>query len=495
MATTDPVRVIIELVDNVSTELKKIQANMEKLDKKTIDPNFEIDDDGEISRIEARMKLLSRRITADWNLDISEGDVAKAVGIRQALQGDIAPGVGVGSATGSGAVTSMRAAPWDMGGNIRKRQQRKAINIINDSFRNLGRTLNKYKPSIMDWWQVLALLIPIMITLGAAVVGVVAALGSLAVAAGAIVGIGLLGWGDSASETMQNLRQEMQMLRREMFAAMQPAASEFQPIAQEWIRGLPNQVARLNDELRGLTTFQSGLEAAGGGLIEWAENALDAITRLQEQAIQVGLRLGGALGSFTIDLLSFGLQELYENQESYIKLAEAFVDIVTVLFNLSKAITFALAQFKPLLDIIVGLTGWMGNKFVTAVLTLTIGLTGLAFVLSNVMAAMLGIKGLGMLSFISNMISKVAYLTGVMWGLFSSLGAVQKAIAAIAATTGVGLLLAAAGQAVMTVGGPQRGAPGTGATGGGTNITNVNIEGNVGNKEMHRLLDHLETNG
>lgn len=499
MIETDHVRIIVELVDQVSDDLKKIEARMEKLGAKVIDPEFEVDEDGELSRLEARMKMMERRMTADWHIDVAEGDVAKVAALRNMAGRNIQAAFGGGRGPGGNIAPGVPAMPniGAFDGLPRRRTNlQDSIDGINDKFRNLGRTLDRIRPSIMDWWQVVAVLIPVMITLGAALVGVIAALSGMAVAAGALIGIGIIGWGDSAAESMQELRMEMGRLKEELFAATRPAATEFAPIARGFIRGIPEQVARLNDELVRLTAFEQGLSAAGGGLIGWAEEALTVIADMQQQIVQVALRMGQALGSTLIDLLSFGLQELYKNQDAYTQLAKAFIDIIAILFNLSKAITFALSQFEPFLNIIVALTGWMGNRFVTATLTLGIALSGLALVLGNVMAYMLGLKSMGMFSFFVNLAASVKGLTIQLWNMFTALNATQKAIAALMATTGVGLAFALVGTALSTTSGPGPGTAGVGAAGGGsTTVNDITIQGNVGDREMNRLLDHLETQG
>lgn len=367
------------------------------------------------------------------------------------------------------------------------RDTRRGIRRTRDAFRNFGRTLVNARPSIMFWWNILALFIPILITLAGAAVGVIAAFSGIAVAAAGIVGIGLLGWGDSAAESFENLRQEARALGSELFDVMRPVSAEFQPIVEGAMGALPSQVQRLRDELMGLSGFAGGLGEIGVGFIDWVETSLQLINKWQDEIIHISLVAGRAFGSLIQDVLVFGLAELIRNQEAYEKLGRIFVDLIRIIFDLSKIVAFTAAQFEPLINIIKQITGFLSNRLAIAFLTFasvafigTLAVLELTAALTTAQIAGLG----GFLTGIYANITAMWQWVASTWAQVAALSALQKALIA----TGIGAVAVLAGMAVNEL---LAGTRPSGRLQGGRSVNNnITIQGDVGRREMHQLKDY-----
>lgn len=387
----------------------------------------------------------------------------------------------------------------DFGGRHARRlgimeQIAEAVGSTDRRFTRLGKTLLKYRPSIMDWWNLLALMIPIMITLVGAAIGLAAALGAVATAAVGILGVGLLGWGENAQQMMTNLQKEAKQLGAELFAVFKPVGDTFQPIVEDWIEGAPQQLAILRDEMKDFVDFQEPLSRMGTGIVEWIEEVLQAMHALGGEASQVLLRMGGAFGNFLIDALSAMLLEVHENQDAYIELAEILLGVVVSIFNVAKSITFIVAQFGFLIDALVFLTSLLDNDFIVILGTMltTAYLLGFAFEsLGVIMAAVAN-------GAIAGYIGKVVSAVAATWQWVWATNALASSLLRLAAVTGAGLLIAGAGLAAAESLSPPSGGRGAGFGSGsrsggapGGSTTNITINGDVREREMDRVLDEI----
>lgn len=484
---TDPVRVVVEIVDNFSDDLERLREQIRELDLRHINIAFDIDDEGDLESLRAKLRSIARELEVDIDFDIDETDIARIEAIRQALGRDMGSTLNI-SALG-GTPFAARNMLRGTGGGAPGPD----VRDLRNSFRGLGRTLVQYRPTIMDWWNVLALLIPIMITLAAGVVGVAAALGGVATAGAAVLGLGLLGWGDSFGESMRNLRQELTMLGEELFGVLSPASNAMQPLMQGAMRQLPHEVGQLVDELRDLQSFGGGLGELGRGFFEWIERVLQRINVMEDEILQVASRVGGGLGDFLISFLTFGLEEVTKNQEAYADLVQIFIDIISIIFNLSKVVTFVVTAFRPFISALDVISEALSNRWVVAFLTFITTVFLLSFAFSElfvagkaVQAVFVAIQGSGFAAWLSAVATK--YLPAAItmtWQWVTSLSGAYAVLAGIVGLLTFGLGLLAAWEVAGDMVGPDPGSQ----RGGGTTVNDVRIDGVAGKREVDRLRD------
>lgn len=369
---------------------------------------------------------------------------------------------------------------------------------ISGSMQKLAKGLAKLKPNIMMVWNFLAALIPIFVTLIGAVVGLAAAFGALAVAGGAVLGLGLLGWGENTAEAMKNAKLRIQDLLGDLFDAVKPVSKAFQPIADELLGNLPQAVGRIAGSLESLAVFEDYIARAGGGLMNWLGRAIDSMVRFKDEAEQVGMRFGGIFGDLTVDLMEWGIQELYENQDAIVKLGGLLAGLVSVIYNLAAVIGFALAAFSPFIKLAGKAASLLNNKFTVGLLTAltTILLVSLAMWKLNAAVAAFSISSIGAA------LSSIPRFIGMLYQLFYSTqlaAAGFRSLASAIAMTGIGALAVGAGYLAFQSmdaldapsgggGGGDFGGYGGGSGGGGSTI---NIYGDVGNSEYQKMKDNF----
>jgi hypothetical protein len=594
---TNPVRVVIEIVDNFSDELAKLEAKLDKLDAKAIDVDLDIEDNGDIDSTRAQLDSLEEIINAI--LDIDTIGEAEAMAIKQMLERDmhstlhvdterdlgVGPGDFAPDEIRSILGTDGRTEDFWPDGTFRgdnmfpagtqgftdpdfleslqevnrnsldralmrtdavSTPYRSPTNIFDDrgaldfdaprfpegalpgdggpaadfgfnfdfnrtggifganpnkgnfkGFRNIAQKLNELRPSLRTFTNLIALVIPLMVTLAGAAIGVAAAFGAVATSLGAIVGIGLLGWGDSATESLQNVREAATQTAKDIANVFQPLGNVFQPILEQWMSGLPNLARELVDPLEGMMVFADDLEGMGRGLVDWFINVITVMQNMESEAVSVANRAGSALGSFLIETMAAMLKEVNRNQDAYVKIGEILVDFAVILFNVFKAVTFAIAQFEWLFDLITGLTNlisgqWLGVLLATvgalfaieAVLALVnIGLVGMAL---RIAAAATGLAS----KFIPNLIAAQSQ----MWALVGATTALQKALVSVLALSGIAAFTALAAPAIADALTPEPNlTPGVGGGrgSGGAGNTFINVEGDVGRREADRILDEV----
>jgi len=365
-----------------------------------------------------------------------------------------------------------------------------------DFANDFGNVLKKFRPTIRTWTNLLAALIPALIAMAGAAVGLAASLGAVATAGAAIVGLGLLGWGDSFSESMRNAQRELKALGSELFGVLLPASNQFQPILEDWIQATPGEVQELVDPLQDLTAFADTLGQIGGGFINWVGNVLDAMVSLEGMVSQVVLRFGRLIGGEIIAFLSSMVREVYRNQEAYLRLIAAFGSVVELIFNLAKTVTFALSVFAPFISLAADLAGLLGNQVVSGLIAAVAGLWALNKVAGIAMLAMGALNGSILATAITMFSSMFPALANMISLLYSYIGAVTNAriaTAALIGTASLGLGLLSFGLGEVLTSGPQQGAPGTGGRGGrgSGGDTYIQIQGDARKRDIDRVLDRV----
>lgn len=597
MAETDPVEIVVEIVDKFSDELRELRQELERIDKKNIRPDFDISDEGDIESIQAQLEALRKSIDADVDVDLdgvasaeaqldtlardrtvdidTDGDILsgeqlsalrnisnqtiedvadenlffrdfdtnqrgvpdiggddaasdfmqrmqqhrrramEAVDATPPMDAHMPAGVteafgdfGIMDDDGFGVMGDRRMGDIDAGGFDffdsgilgRLGGDRDLIDMdhVPDSVdihtSQLVEDFREMIPSMRTWMNMVAAVIPMIITLVGGLVGLAAALGAVATAGAAIIGVGLLGWGDSFSESISRAQKEAQQMGSEIFGVLQPAANQFQPILSDWMEGAPHQMQQLVDPLQRMTVFRDELEMIGGGFVEWIADVLNAMAALDDQIGFVLGRSGDAAGSMIIQFLSQMVTDVYKNFDAYSDLVGIFIEFIVILFNVAQTISFALAQFRPLVDIVAFAASALNNQFIVALLTALGAVLLLEGALSALFIAhskVIGATIASSMATIKNYIPSIIKAANATWSWVTAVTGLQAALRGLLVATGIGALLVGGGLLVQGAMNSMSGPTGRGGGGGmqSPGGTQIVVQGDMGRREADRVRD------
>ena len=372
---------------------------------------------------------------------------------------------------------------------------------------NLKDNLRKLVPSMQKWYRLVALVIPLLITMAGAALGAAAALGSLAGVGAAMVGIGLLGYGDSLSESLRNAQKRTQQLKEELFDVFQPVAGVFQPFVEQLFGKIPKVAGQLTEPLKDLEAsgFDNFFIGALEGTGDFLADLIRLINQLAPEIQAIGAGLGRVFGDILLGLLQWSVKELYNNWEAFSRLGTIIIDLLVILYNLAKVVSFALSFFKPLFDILVGISNVFENRLSASILAGVAAMIALYYAASSVAAAFAIIKGSAIAQALYSGVIAAGSLTGALASVSMTLSTIIAQMTALNMLTG-GVLLAA-GAVVgylayqelkpetpsLPTGGTSSpsgfGSPSP--TGGYGSGTQINIYGDVGRDEYQRLRDEF----
>lgn len=374
-------------------------------------------------------------------------------------------------------------------------------------FKNIGDKLRAVLPTDMrKWYKLVAMLLPLVIALAGAAVGLVAAFGALAVTGAAMAGIGLLGWGDSLEESMRNVRREVGMLKEELFEVLRPASGAFQPFTAQLFDNAPKMVQEFVEPLQELVEmgYDTWWLESLQGAAEWLGDLVWLASDLAPQIQAIGTAFGIAFGDWLIGFLARFTTELYENWDMWARLTRSLFAILSVIYELSKVLAFLVALLEPFILLVSRLASMFGNEFLSALLAAVAAMWALDFVLA-------AIAGKGMFAIISSWIGALlgaggaaAVLNGILAWTAGMLDIILGKLTAINIATGgvlalAGLVIGGGAYLAMRNSGTASGSVGGGnvpasrtstpaSGGGGLHIT---INGDVGRKEYQRLRDEF----
>jgi len=370
----------------------------------------------------------------------------------------------------------------------------------NAALKRLGRTVNKLRPNIMMVWNALAALIPVFVTLGAAAIGLAGGMIAIATAGAAILGLGLLGWGEDFQSSLQAAKEEAMSLGSRLFDVLQPVADVAQPVLRDWMQGAPRQVQKLVGPLQNLIeAFEGPLGDMGAGIADWIAEVIQSMASMDGIIAQITQRFGRVAGAFLIDFMENMVVFAYENQDALIQMAHALRMVGRTLLRVSIFVVRLLAVLAPFIDLVAWLSNLLTNRWVAAFTASTIAAIGLVAALTS-LAAMLEGTFLGIGGLVA---AKILAIAGSMGSAITTAYQFAKAVAtvngqlsilrALLLSIGVGLVIGAAGymahQAASTPSPAQTSSRRRAGSGGAGNT--VIIEGDVGKTEMDRLMDRM----
>jgi len=367
---------------------------------------------------------------------------------------------------------------------------------IRDSMRSVNQRLKALIPSMHKWWRLVAIVLPLMITLAGAAAGVAVAFGAVAAAGGAMVGLGLLGYGDSLAESMENASRRVGELKEELFEVFQPAAQTFQPFTARLFSRLPYLTQRFVNPLQRLqgTGFDDFFMNALEGAVDWTLRLMDTFDSLSMEIQAITKQFGMDAGNSIITFLRWAVEEAYENYDVFAALARIVGQFVFMLYKVSKAISFVVTAFGPLVDLLTWIVKLVGSKWVAAVLAAAAGGWALATALGAVLSLMGAIKGLAIAQAFLTAAASVGTLAGALGAAYGVLQAFVAQLTLAHILTGGAFLLGAAVVgygAVKAMSNTTPDAARTVPAGGGGGGTTINIHGDVGRKEYQRMKDEF----
>ncbi|QRV15021.1 hypothetical protein JMJ58_19255 [Haloterrigena salifodinae] len=634
MASSDPVEVAVEILDQFSDDLKKLEKQLDRIDGKKLSVTLDIDDGGDIEEVKALLESLEKNLKTKLEIDVKGHKKAFALkaGLSKDTQSvhriltkqDDVPGGGGGG--GGGGLGSLKPTPhngrldvtrtvneivddqlkrlsldgnpawadftmgregrlfgedgrpielsnpetdfmrrikkgtdvatgrgpdvplgpmpdragktrdqldrelrWsarrnmarNLGRNVGKGVRgfgratkksgsflggaaRKRMNVIPDMdiLGGFGKKLAAMRPTMHKWMNLVAVLIPILITLAGAALGVAAAFGAIAAAGGAVLGLGLLGYGDSLEESMKNAGIRLDNLKEDLYGVFQPVAQSFQPITENFLSAVPHAVQPIAEAMKNLDAFEGMFTRALYGGANWVGDLINAIVELQEPIERITMLVGGALGDALINVFKWAVNEVDENWTAFADLANIFVDLIVILYNVSKAASFVVSVFRPVFDLFAWFSNFLNNEFILGLLRLIGIYYALRFAIIGAGRALVWLTSLSAAKWAAYlgkvMIASIAHI----YSWITAVNGAKMAWRAFLASTGLGLLLVGGSflaegvmKSVSDVGktgpAPSVGGNDAYAMGGGGGGTQINIYGNVGNSEYQKLKDEF----
>lgn len=328
--------------------------------------------------------------------------------------------------------------------------------------RSLGDIFGKLKrviPSAHQWMNILAALVPLLITAGVATLGLAAAFGGLALAGASIIGLGLVGHANSWSDALQEAKNQVTDLGTAIFDVFAPARQALAPIQADIFRDLPGQLAPLADELAEMAVFGDLVGDMIGGFFEWMAWGADVFRNMAPVVDQLIRRFGTLAGVVIMDGFVWLIEEAARNQDLIIRLGEVLLSLGNALYTLSVIGSRVVTAMMPVFHVLNFIMDLLSNPFVAAVVTAvgtTLALSGAFLVAMSAATRLLTVLGfLGSGSILGGIVSGFKTVIGTLWSyIYSAWSAVTASTAlatALSALTlgGTAILGAAAGMATF----------------------------------------------
>lgn len=307
-----------------------------------------------------------------------------------------------------------------------------------ESAGTLGSKMKMLIPSMHKWYALLALAIPLLITMAVHALGAASALVALAGAGAAVVGLGMLGFGDNLNESLAEAKKRLSRFKDEIYGVFKPTFQSFSPFSADLLNTLPSRMSGLAGDLKGLTVFMDAFNDGIDGTIDWIGEVTNAIVAFEGPIEQLAMRFGDLLGGQIIKFFEWLVIEAYENQDMFIQLASAVKNLLLALYSLSMLFSELIVVFKPLTGLIAWFADLLHNRMVVGVMASVVSMWAMFAVVVKLAAVMSTLLTLGW----SGIFLKIA---ASVWATLKPLAALAVALAKI-----IGLKATLLG---MTIGG------------------------------------------
>lgn len=354
--------VSIDVDLDIGKAMGKIMALKAQL--KTLDDDLDIgldsDDIGELEVEDLELSDSSeRKLTRQPSPLSPEGRGAKSRGFsfREIFDDiDINTGGGGGSSGGGGGGVSIP------GSGARKKQKNKTLGVENN--------IKKLLPTDMrKWYRLLAIMLPSLVTFVGLLAGVASAMGGVAVAGASLIGLGLLGWGDSLSESMAEAKKRVKEFGTELFNVLQAPMKSFAPISEGFLDMVTGEMTRLVEPLQGLTVFEDTVRQAGRGIIGFAAEAINGLVKYEEKISEIALAFGNLVGHSILNFFGFVINFADEGGEVLRQLASTLKIIILTLFEFSEVLSTVFVAFRSVFYVLYKVGKILSNSFVMAVIS------------------------------------------------------------------------------------------------------------------------------
>jgi hypothetical protein len=338
-----------------------------------------------------------------------------------------------------------------------------AFEELDVSQRKVVKSLGRLKPSYTQIRAIVSAFIPLLVVLGAQLLGVASAMGAVAGAGAAIIGLGLVGHGEDMASSMERAKEEVSDLKEELFEVFQGTAQDFAPVQSRIFDKIPSGLSGIADSMKGFTRFEDTLMAVGAILSNDIETAIDRIVGKEKEIGQLAVRFTEIASTNILDFFSFLFRVTFENQELLINLGKAVKDLLKILFNFSLLLSRIVAAAEPLIGVVAYLSNLFSNRLVGSVLSvlvvgallgsmatrLTLSLMAMGKMLNFVIGRLLLI---GSGSVINGIKMAFTLLNSHVWTSIASLTTLQKVLMTVVgllSATGIGLAVVGTGLAAF----------------------------------------------
>lgn len=337
-----------------------------------------------------------------------------------------------------------------------------------DSRRNLAGFLDGFEnqvkrlmPTMKKWWQLIALIIPLLIAMVPQILGVAAALTGMAAAGAAVVGIGLLGHAQDMQGAFEQARYEVEDFKEALFETFQPTAQTFAPISGEFMDFAPTEMEGIARAMQDLVVYEDLIFNMFSALSGGVEEFVNILVRNQVAIDHLSRKYGGLIGSGLLEFFEWLIQAAYRNQDVLDGLGRIIVKMIVALYNVSMAVSTVLTTFEPFFTLLVWISELINSEIIIGLITMISWL----YVLGKMALLIKGLYGAFML-----LVTGMKLASAMMFGYqMSTWGAVAATLALVAA---VGMLTLGASAVIggIVTGGAMAGTGAAGVAGGGPNF-------------------------
>lgn len=307
-----------------------------------------------------------------------------------------------------------------------------AFEELDVSQRKVVKSLGRLKPSMTQVRALVAAFLPLMVVLGTQLLGVASAMGAVAGAGAAIVGLGLVGHGEDMASSMERAKEEVSDLKEELFEVFQGTAQDFAPVQSRIFDKIPSGLSGIANSMKGFTKFEDTLMAIGAILSNDIEKAIDGIVGKEKEIGQLAVRFTEIASSNILDFFSFLFRVTFENQELLIKLGQAVKSLLRILFNFSILLGRIVAAAEPLIGVVAYLSNLFSNRFVASILSVLVVGALLGSMATRVTLTLLSLGK--MVSFVVGrllLLGSGSLIKGIQVAFTSLIGYAQTAIASM----------------------------------------------------------------
>lgn len=364
--------------------------------------------------------------------------------------------------------------------------------------------LKSLKPSMRQWYNLLAAILPILIAFGVQAAGVGAAMLTMAGAGAALIGMGLAGEGETIGEAFENAQSKIRNFGEELFSVLQPTFAQFTPISDRLLDQLPSEFS--GNALESLLVYEDDVGRMFSGIIGWFGELAYWAAENRDIISQLSFRFGDILGDNLINLLSWLTTEAFENQEVLIQLGETIKTVGKVIYNFSVVVSTLVAVFEPVLTLLLWISEVLTNRWVIAILsaiTMTTLLIKTMSVLGGMFAAVFGKSLLtAYIGFITTYTSGMAGAITATLGLVAAIGLLTAGLSVLAGYTGFKIASDSAIGDVGELPGGGNGTPsipGAGGGRGGQSVVyndnrqyQITSEGQMDTDQEQRIRDTID---